>query len=388
MNEISITPEGPDTVEFIGNAMERPDAVYGPETAARFRNVAERPPGMINIDASTLCNLRCGMCLLWSGQNAGRVQKRILDYGLFIKIIDDIAEYCPRAAVSLTPRGELFCHPRAMDIIREIKKRGLHFGFVTNGTLFGPDEVQEMINLPVDEIRFSVDALLPETYEKIRGADKHHIVIGNIWETLQRRVSAANGGVTRVNLNFVLQNLNVDEVIPFVAHWAGMVNEIQINKWDTDTDSPLNINNINRNFPKPDRYFCIAPWRDLSIDSDGNVYPCCYDPFVTMNMGSLRDKSLREIWLGERYMRLRSEILRGEFDEFAQCRDCGNWNLSVNVSIERFLGNLLIVEEYFEMTKYKFGTRYPRAKLDFSEYEKQARRLTEEHIWSVCAESR
>ncbi len=370
-----MTHTGPDLDEFIKMAMRGSGSVRVPEVKSRFETVAERPSGLVNLDISSICNLKCDMCILWNEKNAGRVLKKTIDYDLLIKIIDEIAVYCPGAVVSLTPRGELFCHPRAMDIIREIKRRGLRVCFVTNGTLIGKDEIQSFIDLKVDEVRFSIDGLLPETYRKIRGVDKLGTVAENVWELARLLRGGAVVGVPKIIINFVLQNLNAAEMVPFLVHWAPIVTHVQVNKWDTDTVSPFSIKNLNREFPLPERYVCTEPWRNISVDSDGNVYPCCYDPFVTMNMGNLKEKSLREIWLGEKYMRLRGALMDGDFSEFPQCRNCGNWNLSMKISFEQMRGVFLGVEEYYEMMKYKALIKYPTAGFDYERYDKEAHEL-------------
>jgi radical SAM protein with 4Fe4S-binding SPASM domain len=378
VENIRVTPKGPDVSGYVDSAINNSKLVHDPGTIESFRQVAAIPNGMINLDISTLCNLKCHMCPYYGDQKLGHVDKHVMEYSDVLKVLDKTAAFIPGALISLTCRGELFCHPRAMDVIREIRRRGLRVCFITNGTLFGPDEIQEMIEIGIEEVRFSVDALLPETYEKIRGADKLQTVVSNIWEFLRQMKGLSAIANPKIYLLFVIQNLNIHEYLPFVGYWGDKVHEVMGNKWFTQTQSPLSISSLNKDFPNPARYLCMAPWRDLFIDSEGNAYPCCADSFVTMKLGSIKKQSLREIWLGEPYMRLRKEMLRGEFDEFKQCEQCRNWNVGSKRSYETHNGGLFLCEEYLGYYKYRFLKKFPEQAFNYEEYLFEARKIIKE----------
>jgi radical SAM protein with 4Fe4S-binding SPASM domain len=141
------------------------------------------------------------------------------------------------------------------------------------------------------------------------------------------------------------------------------------------------MNVINKDFPVPRRYLCIAPWADLYIDSDGNVYPCCGDSFVTMNLGNAAERTLEEIWLGEPYMRLREEMLGADFSEFKQCGKCPVWNLSLKRHYINLNNTTFLRSEYYGVYKYEYKRRFPGEKYLLEKYLKEterSKRISEE----------
>ena len=63
---------------------------------------------------------------------------------------------------------------------------------------------------------------------------------------------------------------------------------------------------------------CTAAWTFANIWSGGSVLPCCSN---MPPMGSLRDQSFAEIWMGEAYRELRESLL-GQDDLPTQCVRC------------------------------------------------------------------
>jgi radical SAM protein with 4Fe4S-binding SPASM domain len=67
------------------------------------------------------------------------------------------------------------------------------------------------------------------------------------------------------------------------------------------------------------------------VSADGNVYPCCFVPFVEQNrettiLGNAFEQPLAEIWNGPRYQEFRRRFLSDR--PFDCCKDCGSkWSL-------------------------------------------------------------
>lgn len=329
MTDIRISPKGFTVHDFLTEAMAGGRRISPDIIQNTFGKLLPRPAGLINMDVCSRCNLKCVMCPLWGEQRAQSIHGGLMDFALFETLLHKVQRGAPRASISLTPRGELFCHPQAMDICRAVRGAPYPLSFITNATLLTSEIIHELFELKTREIRVSIDAVTPETYTAVRGKDKLHQVFHAV-QTLSR-MNAQRPPQARINviLNFVLQDLNVHEAEPFLQFWAPFVNRVAFLKWFTDVDSPLNGITINQGFPAPDRYPCISPWIHSYIDFEGNVYPCCADGFVTMNMGNLMEQPLKDIWLGEPYMELRRALLEGDLSQHPTCARCTNWNMSI-----------------------------------------------------------
>jgi len=62
---------------------------------------------------------------------------------------------------------------------------------------------------------------------------------------------------------------------------------------------------------------CIHPWVEPFIQTDGEVWPCCY---INESLGNIRDRKFHDIWDGDAIRQLRYEILSGNMRE--RCRQC------------------------------------------------------------------
>ena len=76
---------------------------------------------------------------------------------------------------------------------------------------------------------------------------------------------------------------------------------------------------IERRFADDDYAFtnkCLYPWSATRVNPYGIVYPCS----INIAMGSIRERTLEEIWNGEPYARFRRTLRKRRL--FAMCAKC------------------------------------------------------------------
>jgi len=86
------------------------------------REVSEYPL-LVDLELSSVCNLKCPMCYTVTDTFRRKVKKEFMDFKLFRKIIDEIAEKV--FAIRLSLRGEPTLHARFVDAIRYAKEKGV-----------------------------------------------------------------------------------------------------------------------------------------------------------------------------------------------------------------------------------------------------------------------
>jgi pyruvate-formate lyase-activating enzyme len=74
--------------------------------------------------------------------------------------------------------------------------------------------------------------------------------------------------------------------------------------------------------PRQNR-FCSRPWKQATFLSDGTAVCACIDAGRTNPLGSVRDRSVAEVWNGDGYARLRRQIVE-DIDQVPICRACPN----------------------------------------------------------------
>jgi len=68
---------------------------------------------------------------------------------------------------------------------------------------------------------------------------------------------------------------------------------------------------------------CLDPWDFFFVMQSGRIRPCC---IIEENMGNLSAQQFEDIWFGEKYQKLRSDILNNTPP--AQCKSCINRSLT------------------------------------------------------------
>jgi radical SAM protein with 4Fe4S-binding SPASM domain len=70
------------------------------------------------------------------------------------------------------------------------------------------------------------------------------------------------------------------------------------------------------------RGFCIAPFREMLILSDGRAVFCCMDAFGKAPMGDVNKESLHQIWHNHLYRTLRRRHLTKQKHLNPICSNC------------------------------------------------------------------
>ncbi len=108
------------------------------------------------VEITSRCNLKCEMCFkqYWEDTEGD------MDWNLFLKILDDAEAFPPELRmIYFGGIGEPTVHPRFMDMVRDVKRRGFALGISTNGTLLTDEMMREFAKIGVDLIYFSMDTV-------------------------------------------------------------------------------------------------------------------------------------------------------------------------------------------------------------------------------------
>ena len=90
------------------------------------------------------------------------------------------------------------------------------------------------------------------------------------------------------------------------------------------------------------KFFCKAPFTEMSIDPRGEILPCCrYEG----TLSALKDERIDKAWNNKNYKDLRTRFLNGEKPK--ECIDCWNAEESGNVSLRQSI-NLMAQDIDFD----------------------------------------
>jgi len=365
--ETTQTPQ--DIIEVLTLATNGSPEIYTEEFRNRMAKVTPYPTGLINLDLSTFCNLRCKMCIIYNRYHETDVSRRFMSRELFAQIADDARAFAPQTPIGMTSLGELTCNPNIMDIFKETGKRGLPIVFITNGILLTPERSKALLAMGLRGVSISHDAVTPQTYKAIRGVDKYYTVVENTWEIIRAANRLHKANQPNITLNFVLMEENSAEMDAFLDFWGPLASKLGVQKLRDQKTWSISYKD-NEPFTSTKRYPCIYPWRDMWISSGGDVYPCCIDFMATSGLGNVNEQSLGDIWLGERFNRMREKQLALDFREFPVCAECEHWNQRILKRIyctsrgTLFLMTETYCEYTFEYLGRDIGGEFDREKFD------------------------
>jgi len=289
-------------------------------------------PWIMHFELTYRCNLHCQHCYV--------VPEKVepeLEYGEVIRIIQQIRELgTPAIAFS---GGEIFLRNDILKIL-EFAAPNFILILLTNGTLITPEVASKLKKLRVAQVEVSLYAGRAQIHDKITG------VAGSFDRTMNGLKALKKEGIHTVIKCLVMKE-NINEYAGLKKIAESLQARLQVgwliipktdgstkpleyavddkdydkyfSKWmDKKPDVEVERETASNNFYFKGREPCTAGKSVCSISPYGIVHPCVTLPW---NLGSLRKRSLKEIWLTdpcEKLKRLRA--LR--ISDFKQCSNC------------------------------------------------------------------
>lgn len=307
-----------------------------------------RSPELIQIEATSRCNLRCPICSHKTEGDSGRH----LTVEEFQKILDHLPAHVAR--VRLSGIGEPLLNPHFFSLVDALAARGINCDFFTNGTLLTPLVRSEILSRRnIDQVIVSCDGAQKATFEACRlGADfdRWEQLVGDfLTEAKQQR-----GQTLSVIMSTVVSERNLNELEDIIRLAAELgLHAVHLRKLIAVDDTSaamcpsqaelsairrealvglgatLGIG-VNCNFlgsrwdlsatgiPR-----CTSPWTFAFIRANGDVQPCSnlWDSHRAAVMGNLLQHEFAAIWYGDRFREYRRTCALGTNPLCSGCSD-------------------------------------------------------------------
>lgn len=286
----------------------------------RGEEVSKGLPNEITIELTNFCNLRCIMC----PRNDMKRKVGYMDFSLFKKIIDEVAEYAE--LVDLDLYGESLLHPKATDMIRYAKSKGLLTLISTNLTHIDEKKAKDIIESGLDAIILSFDGATKETYEKIRRGSSYDKTLANL-ETFLRVKKELKSKTPFTTLQMIYMKDTQKEADEFLKKFEkSSANVVRLKPFVTMSRDKAWMSALPSTISKKP---CIMLWRKLTIFWDGVAGPCCNDYDKGFPLGDVNKQTIREIWNGQSMKTLRKMHLQGKGQEVPLCKGCNPFEASI-----------------------------------------------------------
>jgi len=163
-------------------------------------------PAELMVEISTECNLSCVHCFRFSSE---KFSKQFMDLGVFRAVLSK-AEEAGVTKLMFSGWGEPTIHPYFTKFLEEAKSRGFYVGVNTNG-YYLVELSEKLVELGVDEVYVSLDALDVELYSKIRKRGELPRVAKGLEKLLELKLSSGTLQ-PKVKVIFTVNRLNVGEI--------------------------------------------------------------------------------------------------------------------------------------------------------------------------------
>ncbi|RLI12656.1 MAG: hypothetical protein DRO43_06770 [Candidatus Hecatellales archaeon] len=295
-------------------------------------------PPFLEIEPTTVCNLKCVMCehTYWSEP------PRNMTFEEFKAIVDQF----PRLKwLGLTGIGSSFLNKDYLRMIKYVKSRGVLVEIVDTFNHVDEETLRELIGIEPDILFVSVYGATKETYEKVCVGGNFSRVMQNI-ETFVKLKKEMKTLLPVLNFHYIVSRLNLGEVASFLKFVQDLDSEVgevlitpllhsfkeveglrveldgrQIDFFKREAERLGVRLDYNVAVPRGERApvnHCVE-WIMPFIFVTGHVIPCCAENEANArefqkktSMGNVFKQSFREIWYGEKYRSLRKMLREGK----------------------------------------------------------------------------
>lgn len=281
-----------------------------------------------------------------------------LDDHLFDLVVEEGFPFAQ--TVSPTVSGEPFLDPRIARFLAGSRRHGVKVAITTNGTIM-PMKIVERYFGDISSLNVSLNAATESTYRSICVGGDFMRVLENIRRFNLHRQQQPPTFRPALTLSFVMMRRNIEEMPRFVqiakelgadhvifpqmtilspameaeslvhdpslanrmiaeaeavAKLLGMAMAISPARIEPDPEAPGTASRRSAEHVGS----CPFLWKHVWVEWTGDVVPCCRPSPPRPTMGRIGQQSLRDIWNGEMYQRMRRGFRDGNLHP--ACRHC------------------------------------------------------------------
>jgi len=288
---------------------------------ARQAKTAPEFPPYVTFELTSHCNFKCIMC----PHTYMERKQRHMDFNLFKKAVDEIAEY--GSAVRFIGLSEPFLHPQIIEAMEYVKSKGLLLHITTNASVINTGHIERILDLGLDSIIFSMQGLTKQEYSFMRGCADYDTVVSNI-----KKLHSMRAGSLKPYMKMTTTITERDDaggIELFKQEHSKYCDEVQITGTTcfTRIEKDYAKRGIHEKLgikqPKRlEKIRCRAPYYELLVNANGRVSPCCSDSDEVFVIGDIALQSLRQMWDSQLLKAIRKVLDEGKTSLLSNCINC------------------------------------------------------------------
>ena len=310
---------------------------------------AVTPPDSVRVIVGNTCNLQCVMCPYHSPElkpthTTDFFQgKKFMSWEMMLRIAEDCGQ--TRSKVLIGSVEEPLLHPQLMDFIALCRSKGVpYIHMTTNGQLLNEEKAQALLEAGLTSIDISIDGATTATYKRVRGSDLAKVEANvNNFIKLRDRL----GANCEVRTSFVRNDgVTAEEEELFVDRWLPKTDSLFVLNMAKFENTNMNLygDYTPDSMSKQLKYYiekaggrwsCLFPFTEMAILPDGKIYYCIESLFRlgfdrdNESLGDYNRQSLAQIWSGDLFRALRTDLILNKLGKRKACQNCLMWKSQV-----------------------------------------------------------
>jgi len=236
----------------------------------------------IRIETSTICNAKCVFC-----PTSSRLRE-IMDLDIFKfyldKSLNELGDQITQ--ISFSGFGEIFTDKGIIDKVRYASSKKLDIHILSNGSLITKNDIDNLYDISIKDIRFSLHTTNSDNYSKIMN---FKFKFDDIMKIVNYAIEYKSEN-TEVIITANIVEENKDDVDNLIKEFG---DRCVLEIW-----YPHNwIYGKKYRSGKISKKTCGRPFNGpIQIQINGDVIPCCFDYDNKLVLGNLKTNTLTEIF--------------------------------------------------------------------------------------------
>lgn len=254
-----------------------------------------------------------------------------MEESIFHLIIQQLKEFdSPINVVHLFGLGEPMLNSSLPDFVQELKETGVakEVAVTSNGSKLDENLSKRLVDAGLDRLSISLNGIEDKHFEDNVG---RKISFSEMYRQIQYFYSIRQGCHLHIKING--ECFTEEEQFKFIELFKGCCDTLNIdhvvNVWSgitvKENNRHVTMYEMGRGGLKAEDdegYICPQMFYELMIHSDGSVSPCCVDyNYKNENLGNVREHTLKEIWNGKEWFKLRFDALNRKYS-YEICKTC------------------------------------------------------------------
>ncbi len=287
-------------------------------------------PYLLYLDPASTCNFQCSFC---PTHLQARSAKKVMDYELFTKVMDDLNEFDePLKVLRMNKIGEPLINKRMVDMVKYARQSGrvLHIDTTTNASLLNPEMITGLIDAGLDRMNISIEGVNEAQYLEIAKARINFENLVNTIKWLYQHKKQCE-----ITIKVPGEYLSDQDKQTFFDVFGDHCDRIFIEELSPIWPEFDEMNGLGQSDAEAERQgqykqtntekeICTYIFYAMVINADGTVSACCPDWDQKLIIGNSRTQSLKEIWNSKAMNDLRRLHLQMRRRENPVCGACGH----------------------------------------------------------------